>query len=193
MIVTWWNCQYFTVSDLWLTSLQVAFFTINTIRYFCDTPGLTPGPFNFLQLQVMSCWPITGQKVLLLSLLEDNIAVHYLVGMSLIYYKTHPFLAIEENDWNKIQKKVHPSYILFVSLWWVDDGGSAHFTSSVSCHVGSGQCLWRGKCVSRVQTKLSNWPGKADKTPHAHTHLFTCLFFVRIHIAFRQTFFITHY
>uniref|UniRef100_A0A8C1XI78 Transmembrane protein 94 n=1 Tax=Cyprinus carpio TaxID=7962 RepID=A0A8C1XI78_CYPCA len=36
----------------------VAFFSINTIRYFCDTPGLTPGPFNFLQLQMMGVLPI---------------------------------------------------------------------------------------------------------------------------------------
>uniref|UniRef100_A0A672N4M6 Transmembrane protein 94 n=1 Tax=Sinocyclocheilus grahami TaxID=75366 RepID=A0A672N4M6_SINGR len=36
----------------------VAFFSINTIRFFCDTPGLTPGPFNFLQLQMMAVLPI---------------------------------------------------------------------------------------------------------------------------------------
>uniref|UniRef100_A0A8C1QLY2 Transmembrane protein 94 n=1 Tax=Cyprinus carpio TaxID=7962 RepID=A0A8C1QLY2_CYPCA len=39
-------------------AVLVAFFSINTIRYFCDTPGLTPGPFNFLQLQMMGVLPI---------------------------------------------------------------------------------------------------------------------------------------
>ncbi|XP_016427783.1 transmembrane protein 94-like isoform X2 [Sinocyclocheilus rhinocerous] len=39
-------------------AVLVAFFSINTIRFFCDTPGLTPGPFNFLQLQMMAVLPI---------------------------------------------------------------------------------------------------------------------------------------
>uniref|UniRef100_A0A8C1BI59 Transmembrane protein 94 n=1 Tax=Cyprinus carpio carpio TaxID=630221 RepID=A0A8C1BI59_CYPCA len=39
-------------------AVLVAFFSVNTIRFFCDTPGLTPGPFNFLQLQMMGVLPI---------------------------------------------------------------------------------------------------------------------------------------
>uniref|UniRef100_A0A672LSQ8 Transmembrane protein 94 n=1 Tax=Sinocyclocheilus grahami TaxID=75366 RepID=A0A672LSQ8_SINGR len=39
-------------------AVLVAFFSVNTIRYFCDTPGLTTGPFNFLQLQMMGVLPI---------------------------------------------------------------------------------------------------------------------------------------
>ncbi|XP_017339596.1 transmembrane protein 94 isoform X2 [Ictalurus punctatus] len=39
-------------------AVLVAFFTVNTIRYFCGTPGLTPGQFNFFQLQMMGVLPI---------------------------------------------------------------------------------------------------------------------------------------
>ncbi|XP_051969183.1 transmembrane protein 94-like isoform X2 [Xyrauchen texanus] len=46
------------ISKFACPAVLVAFFSINTIRYFCDTPGLTPGPFNFLQLQMMGVLPI---------------------------------------------------------------------------------------------------------------------------------------
>lgn len=36
-------------SDLYL---QVAFLLVNTIRFFCDAPSLTPPCYNFFQLQV---------------------------------------------------------------------------------------------------------------------------------------------
>ncbi|XP_066521040.1 transmembrane protein 94 isoform X2 [Hoplias malabaricus] len=39
-------------------AVLVAFFTVNTIRYFCDTPNLTPAQFNFFQLQLMGVLPI---------------------------------------------------------------------------------------------------------------------------------------
>ncbi|XP_036428331.1 transmembrane protein 94 isoform X1 [Colossoma macropomum] len=39
-------------------AVLVAFFTVNTIRYFFDTPSLTPAQFNFLQLQMMGVLPI---------------------------------------------------------------------------------------------------------------------------------------
>ncbi|XP_028825640.1 transmembrane protein 94 isoform X2 [Denticeps clupeoides] len=39
-------------------AVLVAFFTVNTIRYFCNTPNLTPGRFHFFQLQVMGVLPI---------------------------------------------------------------------------------------------------------------------------------------
>ncbi|XP_053197123.1 transmembrane protein 94 isoform X2 [Scomber japonicus] len=36
----------------------VAFLLVNTIRYFCDAPSLTPPCYNFFQLQVMGALPI---------------------------------------------------------------------------------------------------------------------------------------
>ncbi|KAL0984076.1 hypothetical protein UPYG_G00136750 [Umbra pygmaea] len=36
----------------------VAFLVVNTVRYFCDAPSLTPGRFNFIQLQLMGVLPI---------------------------------------------------------------------------------------------------------------------------------------
>ncbi|XP_030630146.1 transmembrane protein 94 isoform X2 [Chanos chanos] len=39
-------------------AVLVAFFTVNTIRYFCDFPSLSPGAFNFIQLQLMGVLPI---------------------------------------------------------------------------------------------------------------------------------------
>ncbi|XP_026171150.1 transmembrane protein 94 isoform X6 [Mastacembelus armatus] len=36
----------------------VAFLLVNTVRYFCDAPSLTPACFNFFQLQVMGVLPI---------------------------------------------------------------------------------------------------------------------------------------
>uniref|UniRef100_A0A4W5MQS1 Transmembrane protein 94 n=1 Tax=Hucho hucho TaxID=62062 RepID=A0A4W5MQS1_9TELE len=36
----------------------VAFLVVNTVRYFCDSPSLTPGRFNFIQLQLMGVLPI---------------------------------------------------------------------------------------------------------------------------------------
>ncbi|XP_029383432.1 transmembrane protein 94 isoform X2 [Echeneis naucrates] len=36
----------------------VAFLLVNTIRYFCDAPSLTPPCYNFFQLQVMGVLPI---------------------------------------------------------------------------------------------------------------------------------------
>ncbi|XP_041938514.1 transmembrane protein 94 isoform X1 [Alosa sapidissima] len=39
-------------------AVLVAFFTVNTVRYFCDTPSLTPALFNFFQLQMMGVLPI---------------------------------------------------------------------------------------------------------------------------------------
>uniref|UniRef100_A0A8C7JNB9 Transmembrane protein 94 n=1 Tax=Oncorhynchus kisutch TaxID=8019 RepID=A0A8C7JNB9_ONCKI len=36
----------------------VAFLVVNTVRYFCNAPGLTPGRFNFIQLQLMGVLPI---------------------------------------------------------------------------------------------------------------------------------------
>ncbi|KAJ8246443.1 hypothetical protein GJAV_G00267850 [Gymnothorax javanicus] len=36
----------------------VAFFTTNALRYFFDAPSLTPGCFNFIQLQLMGVLPI---------------------------------------------------------------------------------------------------------------------------------------
>uniref|UniRef100_A0A8C7QMH0 Transmembrane protein 94 n=1 Tax=Oncorhynchus mykiss TaxID=8022 RepID=A0A8C7QMH0_ONCMY len=36
----------------------VAFLVVNTVRYFCGAPGLTPGRFNFIQLQLMGVLPI---------------------------------------------------------------------------------------------------------------------------------------
>uniref|UniRef100_A0A8D0CUY0 Transmembrane protein 94 n=1 Tax=Sander lucioperca TaxID=283035 RepID=A0A8D0CUY0_SANLU len=36
----------------------VAFLLVNTIRYFCDAPSLTPACFNFFQLQLMGVLPI---------------------------------------------------------------------------------------------------------------------------------------
>ncbi|CAN9508711.1 unnamed protein product [Ophioblennius macclurei] len=35
-----------------------AFLLVNTVRFFCDAPGLTPAVHNFLQLQVMGVLPI---------------------------------------------------------------------------------------------------------------------------------------
>ncbi|XP_074519033.1 transmembrane protein 94 isoform X2 [Halichoeres trimaculatus] len=36
----------------------VAFLLVNTVRYFCDAPSLTPACYNFFQLQVMGVLPI---------------------------------------------------------------------------------------------------------------------------------------
>ncbi|KAG7251735.1 hypothetical protein CRUP_015345, partial [Coryphaenoides rupestris] len=36
----------------------MAFLLVNTVRYFCDAPGLTPPCFNFIQLQLMGVLPI---------------------------------------------------------------------------------------------------------------------------------------
>ncbi|XP_035467834.1 transmembrane protein 94 isoform X2 [Scophthalmus maximus] len=36
----------------------VAFLLVNTVRFFCDTPSLTPACFNFFQLQLMGVLPI---------------------------------------------------------------------------------------------------------------------------------------
>ncbi|KAA8581048.1 hypothetical protein FQN60_002629, partial [Etheostoma spectabile] len=36
----------------------MAFLLVNTIRYFCDAPSLTPASFNFFQLQLMGVLPI---------------------------------------------------------------------------------------------------------------------------------------
>ncbi|XP_069578597.1 transmembrane protein 94 isoform X5 [Brachyistius frenatus] len=36
----------------------VAFLLVNTVRYFCDAPGLTPACYNFFQLQLMGVLPI---------------------------------------------------------------------------------------------------------------------------------------
>ncbi|XP_076007967.1 transmembrane protein 94 isoform X2 [Genypterus blacodes] len=36
----------------------VAFLLVNTTRYFCDAPSLTPAPYNFLQLQLQGVLPI---------------------------------------------------------------------------------------------------------------------------------------
>ncbi|KAM9558007.1 transmembrane protein 94-like isoform 1-T1 [Salvelinus alpinus] len=36
----------------------VAFLVVNTVRYFFDAPSLTPGRFNFIQLQLMGVLPI---------------------------------------------------------------------------------------------------------------------------------------
>lgn len=36
----------------------VAFLLVNTIRYFCDAPSLTPTCYNFIQLQLMGVLPI---------------------------------------------------------------------------------------------------------------------------------------
>ncbi|XP_074476780.1 transmembrane protein 94 isoform X5 [Sebastes fasciatus] len=36
----------------------VAFLLVNTVRYFCDAPSLTPPCFNFFQLQLMGVLPI---------------------------------------------------------------------------------------------------------------------------------------
>lgn len=36
----------------------VAFLLVNTIRYFCDAPSLTPACYNFFQLQLMGVLPI---------------------------------------------------------------------------------------------------------------------------------------
>lgn len=33
-------------------TLQVAFLLVNTVRFFCGAPSLTPAMYNFLQLQV---------------------------------------------------------------------------------------------------------------------------------------------
>uniref|UniRef100_A0A8C1FZG7 Transmembrane protein 94 n=1 Tax=Cyprinus carpio TaxID=7962 RepID=A0A8C1FZG7_CYPCA len=57
--VTALDNERFTVqSIIGKFACPVAFFSVNTIRFFCDTPGLTPGPFNFLQLQMMGVLPI---------------------------------------------------------------------------------------------------------------------------------------
>ncbi|XP_034049558.1 transmembrane protein 94 isoform X2 [Thalassophryne amazonica] len=36
----------------------VVFLVVNTVRYFCDAPGLSPACYNFFQLQVMGVLPI---------------------------------------------------------------------------------------------------------------------------------------
>uniref|UniRef100_A0A3Q3GQL8 Transmembrane protein 94 n=1 Tax=Labrus bergylta TaxID=56723 RepID=A0A3Q3GQL8_9LABR len=36
----------------------VAFLLVNTVRFFCDAPSLTPACFNFFQLQVMGVLPV---------------------------------------------------------------------------------------------------------------------------------------
>ncbi|XP_038160448.1 transmembrane protein 94 isoform X1 [Cyprinodon tularosa] len=36
----------------------VAFLLVNTVRFFCDSPSLTPSSYNFLQLQLMAILPI---------------------------------------------------------------------------------------------------------------------------------------
>uniref|UniRef100_W5N072 Transmembrane protein 94 n=1 Tax=Lepisosteus oculatus TaxID=7918 RepID=W5N072_LEPOC len=53
----------FTLSNFSFTqfacpAMLVAFLITNTVRYFVDAPGLTPGRFNFFQLQVMGVLPI---------------------------------------------------------------------------------------------------------------------------------------
>ncbi|KAJ8283888.1 hypothetical protein COCON_G00027380 [Conger conger] len=39
-------------------AVLVAFFTTNALRFFLDAPSLTPGSFNFIQLQMMGVVPI---------------------------------------------------------------------------------------------------------------------------------------
>ncbi|KAJ8399770.1 hypothetical protein AAFF_G00408750 [Aldrovandia affinis] len=39
-------------------AVLVAFFTANTVRFFFDAPSLTPGSFNFIQLQMMGVLPV---------------------------------------------------------------------------------------------------------------------------------------
>lgn len=48
------QCMFFPV--------QVAFFAVNTLRYFFDAPSLTPARFNFLQLQVLCCMAASPGK-----------------------------------------------------------------------------------------------------------------------------------
>lgn len=43
------------------STLQVTFLLVNTVRFFCDAPSLTPVSYNFLQLQVQSF--ITNEHV----------------------------------------------------------------------------------------------------------------------------------
>ncbi|XP_066560947.1 transmembrane protein 94 [Amia ocellicauda] len=60
--VTALNNERFTVQSIMAKFVclvvLVAFLTANTVRYFMDAPGLTPGQFNFIQLQVMGVLPI---------------------------------------------------------------------------------------------------------------------------------------
>uniref|UniRef100_A0A7N8WX88 Transmembrane protein 94 n=1 Tax=Mastacembelus armatus TaxID=205130 RepID=A0A7N8WX88_9TELE len=58
--VTVLDNERFTVQSV-ITKLVcpvVAFLLVNTVRYFCDAPSLTPACFNFFQLQVMGVLPI---------------------------------------------------------------------------------------------------------------------------------------
>ncbi|XP_028331237.1 transmembrane protein 94 isoform X2 [Gouania willdenowi] len=60
--VTVLNNERFTVQSV-ITKVAcpvvlVAFLLVNTIRYFCDAPSLTPACYNFFQLQLMGVLPI---------------------------------------------------------------------------------------------------------------------------------------
>ncbi|KAM9425394.1 transmembrane protein 94 [Pholidichthys leucotaenia] len=46
------------ITKLVCPAVLVAFLLVNTIRYFCDAPNLTPPCYNFIQLQVMGVLPI---------------------------------------------------------------------------------------------------------------------------------------
>ncbi|KAF7649423.1 hypothetical protein LDENG_00140690 [Lucifuga dentata] len=60
--VTALDNERFTVqsvmSKLICPTVLVAFMLVNTIRYFCDAPSLTPACYNFFQLQLMGVLPI---------------------------------------------------------------------------------------------------------------------------------------
>ncbi|XP_041829106.1 transmembrane protein 94 isoform X2 [Melanotaenia boesemani] len=47
-----------TITKLICPVVLVAFLLVNTVRFFCDAPSLTPGPYNFIQLQLMGVLPI---------------------------------------------------------------------------------------------------------------------------------------
>ncbi|XP_049614468.1 endoplasmic reticulum magnesium-transporting P-type ATPase [Syngnathus scovelli] len=60
--VTVLDNERFTVQSL-ITKLVcpvvlVTFLLVNSIRYFCDAPNLTPSSYNFLQLQLMGVLPV---------------------------------------------------------------------------------------------------------------------------------------
>lgn len=61
--------------------------------------------------------------------------------------------------------KTTVQFLLFIlddrcRVLFAADGGSAHLAPALPCHVGAGECLWRGQSPRRVQPRVTSWSGE---------------------------------
>lgn len=145
-------------------AVLVAFLTINTVRYLCDSPSLTPAPFNFLQLQMMGVLPILPLLFPILWVLVNAYGEARVLAESSCNSRTSQLAKFSEDTLSSYTEVVS-SQAKMLSIWrhFVDvlrgKSPTLSYTSSLLHALGSVTVLC---CVDKHG--VLSWPNPSPET-----------------------------